>query len=73
MHAVVVDASIGRGRIKAIDARAAEKHAGVLRVIHHGNAPKLPYRDNAGSNNPQGRRLRVFQDDRVLSTASQSP
>lgn len=66
VHAVIVDASIGRGRIRSIDARAAEKHAGVLRVIHHGNAPKLPYRDNAGSNNPQGRRLRVFQDDRVL-------
>ncbi|MFE5757383.1 xanthine dehydrogenase family protein molybdopterin-binding subunit [Streptomyces massasporeus] len=66
VHAVIVDASIGRGRITAIDTRAAEKHAGVLRVIHHGNAPKLPYRDNAGSNNPTGRRLRVFQDDRVL-------
>ncbi|MEU1446403.1 xanthine dehydrogenase family protein molybdopterin-binding subunit [Streptomyces mirabilis] len=66
VHAVIVDASIGRGRITAIDTRAAEKHAGVLRVIHHGNAPKLPYRDNAGSNNPQGRRLRVFQDDKVL-------
>ncbi|MBX9396612.1 xanthine dehydrogenase family protein molybdopterin-binding subunit [Streptomyces sp. TRM72054] len=66
VHAVIVDASIGRGRIRSIDTRAAERHAGVLRVIHHGNAPKLPYRDNAGSNNPAGRRLRVFQDDRVL-------
>ncbi|WP_371663014.1 xanthine dehydrogenase family protein molybdopterin-binding subunit [Streptomyces sp. NBC_00280] len=66
VHAVIVDASIGRGRIRSIDTRAAEKHAGVLRVIHHGNAPKLPYRDNTGSNNPAGRRLRVFQDDRVL-------
>ncbi|MFE0249839.1 xanthine dehydrogenase family protein molybdopterin-binding subunit [Streptomyces sp. NPDC059010] len=66
VHAVIVDASIGRGRITSIDTRAAEKHAGVLRVIHHGNAPKLPYRDNSGSNNPAGRRLRVFQDDRVL-------
>ncbi|MER6426018.1 xanthine dehydrogenase family protein molybdopterin-binding subunit [Streptomyces sp. NPDC001137] len=66
VHAVIVDAGIGRGRIRSIDTRAAEKHAGVLRVIHHGNAPKLPYRDNAGSNNPQGRRLRVFQDDKVL-------
>ncbi|UUU30279.1 xanthine dehydrogenase family protein molybdopterin-binding subunit [Streptomyces sp. CA-210063] len=66
VHAVIVDASVGRGRIRSIDTRAAEKHAGVLRVIHHGNAPTLPYRDNAGSNNPAGRRLRVFQDDRVL-------
>ncbi|NGO47210.1 xanthine dehydrogenase family protein molybdopterin-binding subunit [Streptomyces ureilyticus] len=67
VHAVIVDASIGRGRITSIDAGDAEKHPGVLRVIHHRNAPKLPYRDNPGSNNPPGgRRLRVFQDDRVL-------
>ncbi|MFE2423216.1 xanthine dehydrogenase family protein molybdopterin-binding subunit [Streptomyces hokutonensis] len=66
VHAVIVDASIGPGRIRSIDTRAAEKRAGVLRVIHHGNAPKLPYRDNTGSNNPAGRRLRVFQDDQVL-------
>ncbi|WAU81284.1 xanthine dehydrogenase family protein molybdopterin-binding subunit [Streptomyces sp. Qhu-G9] len=66
VHAVIVDASIGRGRIRSIETRTAERHPGVLRVIHHGNAPKLPYRDNAGSNNMPGRRLRVFQDDRVL-------
>ncbi|MFE6624453.1 xanthine dehydrogenase family protein molybdopterin-binding subunit [Streptomyces sp. NPDC057740] len=66
VHAVIVDASVGSGRITSIDTRAAEKHPGVLRVIHHRNAPKLPYRDNAGSNNPPGRRLRVFQDGRVL-------
>ncbi|AZP15001.1 xanthine dehydrogenase family protein molybdopterin-binding subunit [Streptomyces aquilus] len=66
VHAVIVDASIGRGRITGVDTGAAEALPGVLRVIHHGNAPKLPYRDNPGSNNPPGRRLRVFQDDRVL-------
>ncbi|MFF9803083.1 xanthine dehydrogenase family protein molybdopterin-binding subunit, partial [Streptomyces rochei] len=66
VHAVIVDASIGRGRITSVDTGDAEKHPGVLRVISHRNAPKLPYRDNAGSNNPPGRRLRVFQDDRVL-------
>lgn len=66
VHAVIVDASIGLGRITAVDTGAAEAHPGVLRVISHRNAPKLPYRDNPGSNNPPGRRLRVFQDDRVL-------
>ncbi|MGW7427714.1 xanthine dehydrogenase family protein molybdopterin-binding subunit [Streptomyces sp. NPDC054813] len=66
VHAVIVDASIGRGRITSIDAGAAETHPGVLRVISHRNAPNLPYRDNPGSNNPPGRRLRVFQDDRVV-------
>ncbi|MEV4364885.1 xanthine dehydrogenase family protein molybdopterin-binding subunit [Nonomuraea sp. NPDC049625] len=66
VHAVIVDSGIGRGRITSIDTRAALAHPGVLRVISHLNAPKLPYRDNSGSNNPPGRRLRVFQDDRVL-------
>ncbi|MGI5193262.1 xanthine dehydrogenase family protein molybdopterin-binding subunit [Streptomyces sp. CA-288835] len=66
-HAVIVDASIGRGRIAGVDTDDAEAVPGVLRVIHHGNAPTLPYRDNPGSNNPaEGRRLRVFQDDKVL-------
>ncbi|MFD8298782.1 xanthine dehydrogenase family protein molybdopterin-binding subunit [Streptomyces bauhiniae] len=65
-YAVIVDASIGRGRIASVDTRAALAHPGVLKVIHHGNAPKLPYRDNKESNNPPGHRLRVFQDDRVL-------
>ncbi len=51
MHAVIVDSSIGRGRITSIDTGAAEALPGVLKVIHHRNARKLPYRDNAGSNN----------------------
>ncbi|MBE1582969.1 xanthine dehydrogenase family protein molybdopterin-binding subunit [Nonomuraea angiospora] len=66
VYAAIVDSGIGRGRITSIDTRAALAHPGVLRVISHRDAPKLPYRDNAGSNNPPGRRLRVFQDDRVL-------
>ncbi len=66
VHAVIVDSSIGRGRITSIGTRAALAHPGVLAVISHRNAPKLPYRDNAASNNPAGRRLRVFQDDQVL-------
>ncbi|MFC5824068.1 xanthine dehydrogenase family protein molybdopterin-binding subunit [Nonomuraea insulae] len=66
VHAVIVDSGIGRGRITSIDTRAALAHPGVLRVISHRDAPKLPYRDNSASNNPPGRRLRVFQDDRVL-------
>lgn len=66
VHAVIVDASIGRGRITSLDTRDAERHPGVLWVISHRNAPKLPYRDNSGSNNIPGRRLRVFQDDKVL-------
>jgi xanthine dehydrogenase YagR molybdenum-binding subunit len=66
-YAVMVDSSIGRGRITAIDTTAAEAEAGVLSVISHDNAPTLPYEDNTGgSYNPPGVRLRVFQDDQVL-------
>jgi xanthine dehydrogenase YagR molybdenum-binding subunit len=66
-HAVIVDSTVGRSRIASIDTRAAEAEPGVVRVISHENAPKLPYDDNTGrSLNPPGERLRVFQDDRVL-------
>jgi xanthine dehydrogenase YagR molybdenum-binding subunit len=65
VHAVVVDSSIGRGRITGIDTRAAEAEPGVLKVIHHRNAPELPYGPNPGSLNLPGERLRVFQDDQV--------
>ncbi|MER7460038.1 xanthine dehydrogenase family protein molybdopterin-binding subunit [Micromonospora sp. NPDC126480] len=66
-HAVIVDSSVGRGRITSIDTTEADAVPGVVRVISHANAPTLPYDDNAGrSLNPPGERLRVFQDDRVL-------
>ncbi|MGW3725047.1 xanthine dehydrogenase family protein molybdopterin-binding subunit [Streptomyces sp. NPDC000851] len=66
VHAVVVDSSVGKGRITGIDTAEAESQRGVLKVIHHRNAPKLPYKDNPGSLNLPGQRLRVFQDDKVL-------
>lgn len=65
-YGVMVDATVGRGRITGVDTRAALAQPGVRAVLHHGNAPRLPYVDNPGSNNPPGTRLRVFQDDRVL-------
>lgn len=66
VHAVIVDSTVGRGRITGIDTRDALAQPGVLAVIGHHNAPRLAYNDNPGSNNPDGARLRVFQDDRVL-------
>ncbi len=65
-YAVMVDSSVGRGRISAIDTAAAMAEPGVLSVLSHHNAPRLPYEDNADSYNPPGVRLRVFQDDQVL-------
>lgn len=66
VHAVVVDSSVGLGRITGIDASAAEALPGVLRVLTHLNAPVLPYLPNPGSLNPPGQRLRVFQDANVV-------
>ena len=65
VHAVVVDGTVGRGRITGVDVDAATAQPGVLAVISHLNAPRLPYRDNPGSHHPPGRRLRVSQDDRI--------
>jgi xanthine dehydrogenase YagR molybdenum-binding subunit len=65
VHAVVVDGTVGRGRITGIDVSTATAQPGVLAVISHVNAPRLPYRDNTGSNNPPGQRLRAFSDDQI--------
>lgn len=67
VHAVLGESSIGRGRVTGIDTRAARDLPGVLAVIDHRNAPRLPYRDNPfpDSINPEGVRLRALQDDRV--------
>src|SRR5258708_3317792 len=39
-YGYVVQASIGKGRIKSIDTRAAERAPGVVLVLTHQNAPK---------------------------------
>ncbi|MGW2613560.1 xanthine dehydrogenase family protein molybdopterin-binding subunit [Streptomyces sp. NPDC001500] len=62
VHAVIVESSIGRGRITGVDTRAAEAQPGVLKVISHLNAPKLPPVEGRF---PPGKPLRAFQDDRV--------
>ncbi|MDO0933722.1 xanthine dehydrogenase family protein molybdopterin-binding subunit [Streptomyces sp. DG2A-72] len=62
VHAVIVDSSVGRGRITGIDTRAAEAQKGVLKVISHLNAPELPPVEGQW---PPGKPLRAFQDDRI--------
>ncbi|TYB62235.1 xanthine dehydrogenase family protein molybdopterin-binding subunit [Nonomuraea sp. PA05] len=66
VHGVIVTSTVGKGRITAIDTRQAAAQPGVLTVISHLNAPKLPYRPFRGvTDPPRGEHLRVFQDDRV--------
>ncbi|SED63920.1 xanthine dehydrogenase family protein molybdopterin-binding subunit [Streptomyces melanosporofaciens] len=66
VHAVMVSSTIGLGRVTGIDTRAARAQQGVLEVLSHLNAPKLPYRDFRTSIDPPvGERLHVLQDNRV--------
>jgi xanthine dehydrogenase YagR molybdenum-binding subunit len=62
-HAVIVGATIARGRIKSIDTRAAEAVRGVLAVLTHQNAPKFP---NIDKGEPNDRVVQGLQNDTVL-------
>jgi xanthine dehydrogenase YagR molybdenum-binding subunit len=53
-YGVAVTSTIGKGRIKALDATAAEKMPGVLLVYHHGNME-------------QAYRVAAFDTDKVTS------
>jgi xanthine dehydrogenase YagR molybdenum-binding subunit len=65
-YAVIVTASVGVGRITAIDPTAALRMPGVIAVIDHRNAPRLAYREHKGPIDPSvGERLHVLQDDQV--------
>jgi xanthine dehydrogenase YagR molybdenum-binding subunit len=65
-HAVVVTSTVGLGRVTAIDTGAAAAMPGVLAIISHENAPRLPYREHKGFIDPnEGERLHVLQDDQV--------
>jgi xanthine dehydrogenase YagR molybdenum-binding subunit len=62
-HAVIVGSTVGRGRVKAIDTRAAEAAPGVLAVLTHRNAPRVP--GAAGKQQPNDRVVQALQDDVV--------
>lgn len=62
-YGVLVASTIARGKIRNIDSKMAERAPGVLGVISHLNAPKVPGYETGG--NPSGGRtegqaLRVF-------------
>jgi xanthine dehydrogenase YagR molybdenum-binding subunit len=63
-QAVIVGATTGRGKLKRIDTKAAEKAPGVLAVLTHQNAPKLPGADEPRKS-PQDRLLQFLQDDEI--------
>src|SRR5206468_3916202 len=58
-YGVLVMSTIASGRILAIDTEAADRAPGVLAVITHLNAPRLPFPEQRGATDPVfGRHLR---------------
>jgi xanthine dehydrogenase YagR molybdenum-binding subunit len=65
-HAAIVQSTVASGRIVSIETASAELAPGVIAVLTHRNAPRLPYREHKGIPDPViGERLHVLQDDRV--------
>lgn len=60
LHAWLVQSTVARGRVTAVDATEALAHPGVVSVVDHTSAPRLE-----GSDDDQDRELMVLQDDRV--------
>ena len=64
--AMIVSSGIGLGRIVAIEADEVACMPGVIAVITHQNAPRLPYLPHKSTIDPAvGERLHVFEDDKV--------
>ncbi len=64
--AVVVSATAGLGRITSLEAAEVERLPGIIAVISHLNAQRLPYQPHKGGIDPAvGERLHVLQDDKV--------
>ncbi|MFZ1015902.1 MAG: xanthine dehydrogenase family protein molybdopterin-binding subunit, partial [Terracidiphilus sp.] len=64
-HAVPVGAAIASGRIRRLDASAAEQMPGVLVVLHHGNIGPL-YRTVPGDDNATNSEVRSAFEDEVI-------
>ncbi|HEU4587137.1 MAG TPA: xanthine dehydrogenase family protein molybdopterin-binding subunit [Gemmatimonadales bacterium] len=64
-HAVMVQSTIASGRIAKLDVRAAERAPGVLAVMTHLNAPRLPNGGHPPVAPPAMRVLTLLQDDAV--------
>ena len=68
-YGVLVRSTVGRGRIKSIDTKAAEQSPGVLAVLTHENAPRLKKSRafNPGEQAPSaaGTELRILNIDEI--------
>jgi len=69
VYGFLVGSTVAKGRIKSIDTKAAEWAPGVVSVITHLNAPKVPgYQTGKDPAKPQtaGQPLRIFFDNEIL-------
>jgi xanthine dehydrogenase YagR molybdenum-binding subunit len=69
VYGFLVGSTIAKGRIKSIDTKSAERAPGVLAVITHLNAPKLPgYSTGKDPAKPPtgGQPMRFFYNDEIL-------
>lgn len=66
LHAVIVSATVGLGRVTGIESAEVEGMPGVVALITHRNAQRLSYLPHKGVIDPAvGERLHVLQDDTV--------
>ncbi|MFC1460807.1 xanthine dehydrogenase family protein molybdopterin-binding subunit [Microvirga arabica] len=66
LHAVIVSATAGLGRVTALDEAPVRAMPGVVEIISHLNAPRLAYGPHKAFIDPEvGERLHVLQDDQV--------
>ncbi len=66
VYGVLATSTITKGTINAIETKAAEKAPGVITVITHLNAPKIPGYDegkNPAKGQSGGKGLRIFNDN----------
>ena len=66
VHAVLVQSTIPAGRIVRLDTARAQKAPGVLGILTHLNAPRLPEKGRAAVKPPAGRVLTLLQDATIL-------
>jgi xanthine dehydrogenase YagR molybdenum-binding subunit len=69
VYGFLVGSTIAKGHIKSIDTKRAERAPGVLAVITHLNAPKLPgYQTGKDPSKPPaaGQPLRIFHDAEIF-------
>ena len=67
-HGMIIQSTIAQGRITGIDTAEAERAPGVLAVLTHRNAPRLPYEKQHPTpvvDPPIGAPLPMLQDDLV--------